>query len=161
MRESERRGAKIEWRIVGNSTLPELDLSPLKEYLYPPATDAYSLMRHYCWADVLLLVSRCEGAPLPILEAQQLGCVPVSTNCGAVAELIDDGETGFLLDNIPDTRAFTRRALELLERLQHERDTLRGCAEKAAAAVRGRTWKHTAQELTECLEAWFPGKGAA
>jgi glycosyltransferase involved in cell wall biosynthesis len=161
VRESERRGAQIEWRIVGNSTHAELDRSPLKEHRHPPATDVFSLVRHYCWADVLLLVSRYEGAPLTILEAQQLGCVPVATNSGAVAELIDDGETGFLLDNIPDTDAFTRQALELLERLQQERDTLRGCAEKAAAVRHVRTWKHTTRELTECLEAWFPGKGAA
>jgi glycosyltransferase involved in cell wall biosynthesis len=167
VRESGRRGAKIEWRVVGKSMLredeprPPLDLSPLAKHLHAPATDAFSLVRHYCWADVLLLVSRYEGAPLTVLEAQQLGCVPVSTDCGAVGELIDDGETGFLLDNTEDAAAFTDQALRLLERLRRERDTLRRCAAKAASARRVRTWAHNLRELTDCLDSWFPDKGAA
>jgi glycosyltransferase involved in cell wall biosynthesis len=166
VRESGRRGAPIEWRVVGKSMpqdepRPAADLAPLAKHLHPPATDTFSLVRHYCWADVLLLVSRYEGAPLTILEAQQLGCVPVATDCGAVAELIDDGETGFLLDNTADTAAFTERALELLEHLRRQRDILRDCAAKAAAARRVRTWEHNLRELTDCLEAWFPDQGAA
>ena len=85
VRESERRLPDVAWRIVGKPILNDAvhstaDLKRLLDkHLHPPAMDAQALCRHYCWADVLVLLSRFEGAPLSILEAQQLGCVPIAT----------------------------------------------------------------------------------
>ncbi len=48
-------------------------------------------------ADVLLLPSVEEGIPNVILEAMALGTIVISTNCGGVSEVIEDGKSGFLV----------------------------------------------------------------
>lgn len=53
--------------------------------------DYYGLM------DVLALSSLCEGIPLVILEAMQLGIPVVSTNVGGIPEMIVNNETGVLV----------------------------------------------------------------
>ncbi len=51
----------------------------------------------YAWADVLLLPSRYEGLPLTVIEAMQLGVVPICAVSGALAEVVADGINGFLV----------------------------------------------------------------
>lgn len=49
-------------------------------------------------ADVFFQPSRDEGLPIALLEAMAVGCVPVMSASGAVAEVIEDGRNGFLVD---------------------------------------------------------------
>ena len=68
-------------------------------------------------SDILLLSSVEEGVPNVILEAMALGTVVVSTDCGAVREIITDGENGFLVP-VRDPRAIAdmvRAVAELCE----------------------------------------------
>lgn len=62
-----------------------------------------------CFA--LCLTSSVEGVPLILAEAMAMGVVPVSTICGAVEELIHDGETGYLVPQGPDAGAQFRERL--------------------------------------------------
>jgi len=48
-------------------------------------------------ADVFVLASNHEGSPLSVMEALSAGLPVISTAVGGVPELIDDGETGFLV----------------------------------------------------------------
>lgn len=50
----------------------------------------------YAGADVVLLTSDNEGAPLSLIEAGMAGIPVVSTRVGSVAEVVRDGDTGLL-----------------------------------------------------------------
>jgi glycosyltransferase involved in cell wall biosynthesis len=63
--------------------------------------------------DIFFLPSRDEGLPLALLEAMASGCVPVMSASGAVADVIEDGSNGFLI-NASDTAATVTRLKFLL-----------------------------------------------
>lgn len=48
-------------------------------------------------ADILVLPSYAENLPMAIIEAMAAGLPVVTTPVGATAEIVDDGETGFLV----------------------------------------------------------------
>src|SRR5690606_32552948 len=96
--------------------------------------------QHFQWADVLVLLSRYEGSPLTILEAQRQGCVPIVTNVGAVDELILDRETGFLIESIEDTKILVNQVATRMGQLYKDRKTLCKVARQAATARVGTTW---------------------
>jgi glycosyltransferase involved in cell wall biosynthesis len=49
--------------------------------------------------DVYALTSRNEGFPLSLLEAMAAGLPIVATRCGGPEQILDDGVTGFLVEN--------------------------------------------------------------
>ena len=50
-------------------------------------------------ADVFLLTSISEGIPLTLIEAMAAGLPVVATRVGGVSEVVEDGETGFLVES--------------------------------------------------------------
>jgi len=57
---------------------------------------------------IFILPSKFEGLPLAILEAIEAGLVVVASNVGGIPEIIEDGETGFLIDgSFPENIAKT------------------------------------------------------
>lgn len=48
-------------------------------------------------ADILLLPSLEEGIANVVLEAMALGTLVISTNCGGMQEVVNDGENGFIV----------------------------------------------------------------
>lgn len=65
--------------------------------------------------DMLLCTSRQEGTPLVILEAMASGVPVVSTRAGAVADVIQDGQTGWLTD-VDDAQGLARACAQVLQR---------------------------------------------
>src|SRR5262249_28468615 len=53
--------------------------------------------RLLCAADVFLLTSVSEGIPLTLIEAMAAGLPVVSTDVGGTAEVVADGQTGYLV----------------------------------------------------------------
>jgi glycosyltransferase involved in cell wall biosynthesis len=79
----------------------------------------------------LILPSRCEGLPITLVEAMLSGRVPVVTDVGGNAEIVEDGATGYL------AAAPTEEALdEAMERAWHERHRWREIGAAAAASIR-------------------------
>lgn len=68
----------------------------------------------YAICDAVALTSANEGTPVTIIEALAAGRPAVATKVGGVADVVEDGETGFLV-RAGDTDALAER-LELLAR---------------------------------------------
>jgi glycosyltransferase involved in cell wall biosynthesis len=155
--ESQRRGLPIEWRVVGRKVISEgssdVDLGPVEPFLRPPALSAAALGRHYRWADVVVMVSRLEGVPLTLLEAQRFGCVVLSTDVGAVAEAVDHGRTGFLFANDQDVPSLIDAMLQTLQELHADRGRLLDVARASAALRREATWSRTFASFARAVEA--------
>ena len=86
------------------------------------------------WRDhhALVLPSRCEGLPIVLVEAMLSGRVPIVTNAGGNAEVVEDGVSGFVAA-APSDEALD----EAMERAWQRRDEW--CALGARAADRIRT----------------------
>jgi glycosyltransferase involved in cell wall biosynthesis len=68
----------------------------------------------YAICDAVVLTSASEGTPVTIIEALAAGRPVVATKVGGVPDVVDDGETGFLV-RPRDTHALAER-LEILAR---------------------------------------------
>ena len=79
----------------------------------------------------LVLGSRAEGLPLVVVEAMLSGRVPIVTDVAGNAEVITDGETGFLAA-APTEAAFD----DALERAWQARGQLKEIGARAATAIR-------------------------
>lgn len=79
----------------------------------------------------LILPSRCEGLPLVLVEAMLSGRVPLVTDVGGNAEIVEDGATGYL------AAAPTEDALDdAMERAWNERHRWREIGAAAAKRIR-------------------------
>jgi glycosyltransferase involved in cell wall biosynthesis len=67
-----------------------------------------SKMRAFHDADALILPSHTENMPISIMEGMAAGLPVVATVVGAVGEMIEDGETGLLI-NARDPKALAER----------------------------------------------------
>ena len=81
----------------------------------------------------LLLPSRMEGNPLSLIEAMMCGRVPITTDVGRAAELIDEGKSGFIAP-----AATTKLIDDLLERAWQRRHDWQAMGQEAARAIRQR-----------------------
>lgn len=108
------RGVDVDYRIAGEGPereklrfmVHELDLGDIVELL--GQCDQQRVKELLTWADVLLLPSLSEGIANVALEAMAAGVPVVSTRCGGMAEVIEDGQTGLLVD-VGDTDAMADR----------------------------------------------------
>lgn len=94
----------------------------------------------------LILPSRCEGLPLVIVEAMLSGRVPIATDVAGIAEVLDEGATGFL------AASATEDALDAaLERAWQRRDQWQAIGAAAAERIRELVPEDPAQELARLL----------
>jgi glycosyltransferase involved in cell wall biosynthesis len=96
--------------IVGPRPAPEMRAEGV--YLAGEVLSKKELLAHYRSADVFVLPSRCDSFGFVFLEAMTQGLVCIGSNLNAMPEIIEDGETGFLVEP-GDVEALARRIVEL------------------------------------------------
>ncbi|WP_298812960.1 glycosyltransferase [uncultured Roseibium sp.] len=156
------RGIGIDWRIVGSDVM-DADIGGSWKDRFaevgirvdPPIYDNRHLSRLMAWADVFVLPSRWEGAPLTIIEAQRLGCIPIATDVGAVDELIDHKVDGLLL-RADDDGVATHDLIVALEALSKSEKLLQTLSANAASRSAERSWEKSLQPFLRQLHTWFP-----
>lgn len=156
------RDVAFEARAVGGEILSDdpssswmTRLRDIDVEVVPPVFAAKDLAAHLAWADVLVMPSRWEGAPLMIAEAQQLGCVPMATAVGAVDELVVDGQDGVLIANAADAQIVVEMA-RTIAILARDRATLGRLAEGALATAAQRSWSASFADFIAWSEAIAP-----
>lgn len=164
--ETKRKAMPLTWRVVGRRVLggdghAADDLNAIQPLIEPPAMTSTALSRLYRWADVVVMVSRFEGVPLTILEAQRFGCVVLSTNVGAIDELIEHERTGFLFSNALDTPELAAQMGRCLGDLQADRGRLIRVARAAAETRRQATWTQAFEPFARVVQTLFGGKTGA
>lgn len=82
-------------------------------------------------ADALVLPSRAEGLPIVLIEAAAAGLPSVATDVGGCAEVVLEGETGYLVDR-DDDAALADRLARILDDPEAARRM--GAAARAMAA---------------------------
>ncbi|WP_419897281.1 glycosyltransferase [Roseomonas sp. USHLN139] len=145
-------GSGIEWRVVGHPVLEAdpPDLSGTGIVIEPPAEEGAALDALYAWADVVLLPSRFEGAPLTIAEAQRFGCILLATDTGAVAEAVQHGVDGLLVPAAEE--AVVAACIAQLRRLAADPDLCRALAARAAARGAATDWETSMAGWIRLLE---------
>ena len=111
------------------------------------------LSSYYRAADVCLVPSRSESFGLVALEAAACGTPVVASAVGGLTTLVDDGHTGYLVDE-PDPRAYAAAVRRVFERP-------RGPERLSTASVlRARlyTWRAAAATLVELHDELAAGR---
>ncbi|MFH1555213.1 MAG: glycosyltransferase [Pseudomonadota bacterium] len=123
----------------------------------PPVFSADKLGNAFAKADVMILPSRWEGAPLVILEAQQAGCIPIATDVGAVSELISNGKNGVVIPN-SDDHSVVLGFVGALAMLQRDRDERQKMALAAMDQLLTISWERSFEAFTALMNKRFPDK---
>jgi len=122
----------------------ELGVSDRVTFLgYVPDEDLPLL---YASADVSLFTSNYEGFGLVFLEALASGTPVIGTPVGGIPDIVEDGETGYVVPENPEAFA------EKVDHLADHPETLDRMAEAARAATEHRTWDHVAAQVEDVYE---------
>lgn len=100
----------------------------------------------YAASDVVMLTSDNEGMPVSLIEAASAGCPAVTTDVGSAREVVQDGETGFVVD--ADANCLTDALARILDD-----DVLR--ARFGAAAKERADASFRAEQLVEATDRLY------
>ena len=109
---------QIEFTFVGSSVIAEEAMTwpEGSVHILPATHNKDDLAHHYAEADIFILLSRWEGVPLSILDAMAHGCLVISTDVGAISELITDSRNGYLITNTQDDE-IVQHASEIIKEI--------------------------------------------
>lgn len=101
------RDQPVSLRLAGRTTSPEYE-NTLKTYVsehdledvvtFLGGLERRALLKEYAECAVVALPSRQENAPMAIIEAMAAGKPVVATRVGGIPDLVEDGQTGFLVE---------------------------------------------------------------
>jgi glycosyltransferase involved in cell wall biosynthesis len=102
---------------------------------FPGGLHGAELAAAYRGADAYAMTSRQEGLGIVVLEAQASGAPPIIMRCGGSDELVDEGKTGWLVDQ-GDEAELARKLRDLLaspEALRRAGAAARASVERTAS----------------------------
>jgi glycosyltransferase involved in cell wall biosynthesis len=99
-------------------------------------------------AAVLINTSKIDNAPVSVIEAMAAGLNIVSTNAGGISELVEDGQTGLLVE-VADANAMAARVCELF-RNPSLAQQMAGRGQRQAAAY---DWGHILPQWERLLDS--------
>jgi glycosyltransferase involved in cell wall biosynthesis len=115
-----------------------------------PSVDAVA--QGYDAIDVCLVTSRDEGGPRAVLESMASGAPLVSTRVGQAADLVRDGETGWLVD-VDDVDGVVEAAVHVAgatdEELERVRAAARATAEESSYIALRPRWRDLLASFVE------------
>ncbi len=157
IRKTKAGGLDVIWRVVGKPVIDDdseglrilRDEVVIEDAVYgtEPRIGVYG------WADVVILPSRFEGLPLTVLEARQLGAVPIMTRVGDFGEAIENGFNGVLVDE----ETCVGEMASVIERFEKNRDELARISENASRTVH--SWAQASSEFEKRLRAEVEKRG--
>lgn len=113
-----KQGLKVKYTIVASDKVSESilyqihDLDLNDEISIKTSINQELLFDYMQTHDMLLLPSLEEGIANVVLEAMALGVPVISTNCGGMAKVVINNETGWLVP-ILDSKSITKAVLEI------------------------------------------------
>lgn len=113
-----------------------------KVHFHGIISDREILKSHYAAADLFLFPSFYDNAPLVVREAAALGTPAILLKDSTAAEVISDGNNGFLADRSPESYA------EIISRLASERDMITDAGIGARHSI-VRSWEDVVGEVTD------------
>ncbi len=151
-----RRGKKVAYLIAGAGPLEmelralvqRLDVQPYVAFLGNVDHPAVASLLRSC--DLFVLPSsrlQGEGFGIVFLEAGVCGVPAIGGNTGGIPEVIQDGETGFLV-NPEDSEEISQR----IEKLIEDEELRRTMSSKARAWAETHTWETTIRRYIQSLE---------
>jgi glycosyltransferase involved in cell wall biosynthesis len=111
---NELRDCPIEWHIAGAGALQDGMLRELQPHLEAGRVTFHGWIsdapKFIDALDVMIIVSRTEGCPFVVLEAQAVGTLVLSLAVGGMPEVLDCGEAGIVVEDL-DALSDTLRTL--------------------------------------------------
>ena len=123
-----------------HALVDELGLAGRVQFV--PPQPHHLLSSYYRAADVVLVPSRSESFGLVALEAAACGTPVVAAAVGGLRTLVQDGETGFLVDS-RDPAAYAERVRRILD----DGELARGFSRQGVVLAGHYTWPVTAARL--------------
>jgi glycosyltransferase involved in cell wall biosynthesis len=128
-----RRGTSVTWTIIGNG--PAADRlwtlwTRSSRVQWVPSATSTEVVSACAEHDVFVLPTRSEGLSVATVEAMSAGLVPVVTRLPSMGEIVEDNQTGILVD-VGDVEAFA----DAVAGLDRDRDRLNAMSFAARSVI--------------------------
>lgn len=147
-------GDAVEFTVVGDKLISdEVFEFPSFVVRRSAVSNASVLSEVFASHDVIVLSSLWEGVPLALLDAMAHGMVPITTNVGAISEVIVHDESGYLVGSDASDSAIAAEMERMVKTLHSSPATFSAMSKHAMEVASSHSWDTTALHLVDLAEA--------
>lgn len=146
-----KRGIAPKVAVAGNGDKLESIIEAAKEYQVNDCfdflgyiSDIHDKVKIYTNSTIFISCSKGEGFPVSMLEAMGCGCVPVVSNVGDIADVIVQGENGYVFndtDNETEVSFLLEKLLNDPDRIAQMRSSVLRIKQEISVEGNGAIWK--------------------